>query len=103
MGRKQKGVGEMADKITRDTLASLLSKELSLSHVRARELVDRIISNMSDGIVHEGKLMLQNFGLFKVLSKKERIGRNPRTGKDATILARKSISFYSARSVKLKS
>lgn len=93
----------MADKITRDTLASLLSQELSLSHVMARELVDRIISNMSDGIVHEGKLMLQNFGLFKVHAKKERIGRNPRTGKDATILARQSISFHAAVNVKLKS
>jgi nucleoid DNA-binding protein len=56
---------------------------------------------MSDGVVHDEKLMLSGFGLFQVHRKKERLGRNPRTGDPATIKARKTVSFRQAKGMQL--
>ena len=91
----------MSGKITRDSLALVISRKMGLKISTARKFVDLTIARMSDGVVHDEKLMLSGFGLFQVHSKKERIGRNPRTGKDAVIAARKSVAFRPAKGLTL--
>ena len=92
----------MSGKITRDSLALVISRKMGLKISTARKFVDLTIARMSDGVVHDEKLMLSGFGLFQVHSKKERIGRNPRTGKDAVIAARKSVAFRMAKGLTLR-
>ncbi len=47
-------------------------------------------------------MKITGFGTFKVHSKKERMGRNPKTSEPAVISARKTVSFKSSRLVKNK-
>ena len=58
------------------------------------ELVDAIIQ-----IIKKGNLNLKNIGSFKIISKKERIGRNPKTKKEYVISQRKSVSFKPSTSL----
>ena len=87
----------MSGKVTRDSLALVISRKMGLSFSAARQFVDLTIARMGDGIIHDEKLMLSGFGLFQVHSKKDRIGRNPRTGEESIITARKSVAFRQAK------
>jgi len=58
------------------------------------ELVDAILQN-----IKKGNLNLKNIGSFKIISKKERIGRNPKTKKEYVISQRKSVSFKPSTSL----
>jgi integration host factor subunit alpha len=87
----------MSDNLTRNKLAVIISERMGLPVMKARKFVDLTIARMSDGIVHDEKLMLSNFGTFHVHAKKERIGRNPRTGEEVMITPRRAISFKQAQ------
>jgi integration host factor subunit alpha len=102
MARRRKGNGQMSGKVTRDSLALVISRKMGLSVSKSSKFVDVTIARMADGIVHDEKLMLSGFGLFRVHVKKERIGRNPKTGVDAVIAARKSVAFRQAKALSLK-
>jgi len=56
------------------------------------DLIDILIKN-----IKEGNLNLKNIGSFKVISKKERVGRNPKTKVEYNISARKSVVFSSSK------
>jgi len=91
----------MSDSLTRDKLAVIISEKMGFRVSTARKFVDLTIGRMSDGIIHDEKLMLSNFGTFHVHRKKERIGRNPRTGKEVMITPRRVVSFKQAQGLTL--
>lgn len=88
-GRKRGGIT-----ITRATLReSVYSAIGTISRNDARKLLDDALDEMCDILESGETLKLRGFGTFKVLSKRERIGRNPKTKVDAIISARRVISF----------
>ena len=77
-----------------------ISKELSGKKGYSLNLSKKIINNLLESIVFcikEDVLILKNIGVFKILDKKERIGRNPSTKETFTISSRKSLSFIPAK------
>ena len=56
---------------------------------------------MIDNIKRDS-LYLKNFGVFKILNKKERVGRNPKTKKEYIISARKTIKFKVSKKMELQ-
>ena len=101
MANRQEEGGRMSVNFTRESLALVVSQKMGIKISTARKFVDLTIARMSDGVVHDEKLMLSGFGLFQVHRKKECIGRNPRTGADAVIVARKSVAFRMAKGLTL--
>lgn len=91
----------MSGKITRESLTILLAQKMGLKIWTARQFVDLTLARMGDGIIHDEKLMLSGFGTFQVLSKKERPGRNPKTGEPSTIKARKIVAFKASKGITL--
>ncbi len=91
----------MSDSLTRDKLAVIISEKMDLKISTARKFVDLTLARMSDGVIHDEKLMLSNFGTLHVHAKKERIGRNPRTGEEVMITPRRVVSFKQAQGLKL--
>mgnify|MGYP001195335655 CR=1 FL=1 len=60
----------------------------------------KIISNLIDimvQVIKEGNLNLKNIGSFSLISKKERIGRNPKTKEEFTIISRRAVVFKSSK------
>ena len=77
-----------------------ISKELSGKKGYSLNLSKKILNNLLESIVFcikEDVLILKNIGVFKILDKKERIGRNPNTKETFTISSRKSLSFIPAK------
>ncbi|MDE2362463.1 MAG: HU family DNA-binding protein [Hyphomicrobiales bacterium] len=71
-----------------------------LTREQARKLVDEVLQEIVDALIQDGKVMLTGFGNFAVSSKGARVGRNPKTGEEYPIAARKSVSFKAAGGVR---
>jgi integration host factor subunit alpha len=65
----------------------------SLSRAQAREVFEMTLEEIVGALLREESVKLRSFGAFNVRSKRERIGRNPRTGVEATIDARRVLTF----------
>ena len=79
-----------------------LIKDLSLktgySQNYSKKIVDDLINIFIQNI-KSGNLNLKNIGSFKLLNKKERIGRNTKTKEEFIISSRKSLSFTSSKKI----
>ena len=86
--------------LTKIELANLLYESMHVDKKQAEEMVDLFFEELKKGLLKDGELKLSGFGNFQIKQKNKRRGRNPKTGKDLTINARKVVIFK--RSVVLK-
>ena len=63
-------------------------------------IVDAILDNMKDSLVKGEKIEIRGFGSFKVKKHKARKGRNPKTGEDIDILAKRTPFFKVGKELK---
>lgn len=77
-------------------LIKSLSIKTGYPNKYTKKLIDDLIKIMIINI-KEGGFNIKNFGTFKIIEKKERVGRNPKTKKEYLITARKSVSFISSK------
>ena len=88
------------DNLTRIEIANVLNKEVGISRSEASYFVDTIINEMIKSLIEKKILKISSFGTLKIRFKKERIGRNPKTGTEHTISARNTISFIASKILK---
>lgn len=86
-------------KSKRDIYKSM-AKELGYSNVRSKEAVEYIFDKISEFLADGEKVQLLGFGNFEVREHAERKGRNPQTGKELTIKAKKAPVFKSGTALK---
>ncbi len=79
--------------ITRYDIAEILYQEVGLSRKVSGEILDMILEEISQELSKGNSVKISSFGTFLVRNKRLRIGRNPKTGVDAEISARRVISF----------
>lgn len=77
-----------------------MAKELGYSNVRSKEAVEYIFDKISEFLADGEKVQLLGFGNFEVRERAERKGRNPQTGKELTIKAKKAPVFKSGTALK---
>lgn len=65
----------------------------SLSRAQARQIFEMALEEIAAALERGESVKLRSFGLFSVRSKRERIGRNPRTGIEVPIKARRVLTF----------
>tara|TARA_B100001093_G_C26735623_1_gene974303 strand:+ start:19 stop:312 length:294 start_codon:yes stop_codon:yes gene_type:complete len=82
-------------------LAKNLHLNTGFSFNYSKKLVDDFIDILIENIA-KGNFKLKNIGSFKIIYKKERIGRNPKTKEKHIITARKSISFLCSKNISEK-
>ena len=87
---------------TKRDLVSLIYEEFGTSTSLIDKILDDLFLSINEILFEDDKLILKNIGTFIVLYKKERVGRNPKTKEEATINARKSISFKQSIYLKKK-
>ena len=85
-------------KIKKIDLIKHLNSKIGYSNSFSKKLIDDLIKIINVNI-KTGNLSLKNIGTFKILKKKERIGRNPKTGKTHLISSRKTISFTPSKRI----
>lgn len=79
--------------ITRADLAEAVYSRVGLSRKESADLVQSVLSEITDALSRSEPVKLSSFGSFLVREKKERIGRNPKTGIEAPITERKVLTF----------
>ncbi len=65
----------------------------SISREDARNIVDATLEEISEALLKSETVRLRSFGTFKVRSKRQRVGRNPKTRVEAIITPRRVITF----------
>ena len=88
--------------VTRAQLAEAVYQEVGLSRNDSAQMVDVILEEVSQALLRDEMVKLSSFGSFQVRSKGERIGRNPKTGKEVPILPRKVLVFRASHVLKDK-
>ena len=79
--------------VIKTDFADLVYEEIGLSRKGSREIINAIISEIQKGLVRDGVVKFPTFGNFHVLHKRERQGRNPKTGELAVVSARNVARF----------
>jgi integration host factor subunit alpha len=73
-----------------------------LSRSECSQIVESILSEISDALVSGEDVKLSSFGSFVVRQKNGRIGRNPKTGKEVPIEPRRVLAFRASHVLKEK-
>ena len=85
---------------TRATLSDAVYREVGLSRDESAQLVDAVLEIVAQTLERGETVKLSSFGIFSVRGKTERVGRNPRTGVEAAITARRVVVFRASRKMK---
>jgi len=75
-----------------------LSNKTGFSINFSKKLVNEFINILIENI-KKNELNLKNFGSFKLIKKKERVGRNPKTKEEFIISSRKSLIFTASKKI----
>jgi DNA-binding protein HU-beta len=78
-------------------IVNRIADETGLTKVKAEEAVDAILEVVKDGLRRGEWVFLRRFGSFQVREKRARVGRNPKTGEEAGIPARRVVRFKSGK------
>ena len=87
---------------TRKNLSNKIYKVLGFSKNLSQEIVDNFFETLASELIKSNKVKISSFGTFKVMNKKERIGRNPKTKIEAKISPRKVVKFKPSMFIKKK-
>jgi DNA-binding protein HU-beta len=79
--------------MTKSNLIDHVAEATQGTKKETEHIVDAVIAGITDALMKGEKVDLRGFGSFQVSAKKERQGRNPRTGETMTIAARKVAVF----------
>lgn len=90
----------MAGTITRADLVDAVYEEIGLSRNDAGELVRAVLEEIEEALVRGETVKISSFGTFGVRDKAARVGRNPKTGVEAPIPARRVLVFRPSQLLK---
>ena len=88
--------------LTKADIAETLYDELGLNKREAKEFVEIFFNEISNLLVSGLDVKISGFGNFILRDKKERPGRNPKTGEDVKISPRRVVTFRAGQKLKAR-
>ena len=86
--------------LTKSDIVEDLNNEIGPNKREAKELVDLLFNDIKNLLSEGHEVKLSGFGNFQLRDKSSRPGRNPRTGEDVEILARRVVTFKPGQKLK---
>ena len=86
--------------LTKADMAERLFEELGLNKREAKDLVEKFFEEIRLSLESNEQVKLSGFGNFDLRDKKERPGRNPKTGEEIPIKARRVVTFHPGQKLK---
>ena len=86
--------------LTKAAMAESLFEELGLNKREAKELVEQFFEEIRNALENGYQVKLSGFGNFDLRDKSERPGRNPKTGEEIPITARRVVTFHASQKLK---
>lgn len=88
--------------LTKADMAAKLFDELGLNKREAKEMVEMFFEEVRQSLERGRQVKLSGFGNFDLREKKQRPGRNPKTGKEIPISARRVVTFRPGQKLKAR-
>ena len=88
--------------LTKADLAEMLFDELGLNKREAKEIVEMFYGEISTALESNDQVKISGFGNFELRDKKSRPGRNPKTGEEIPISARRVVTFKPGQKLKAR-
>ncbi len=88
--------------LTKADMAERLFEELGLNKREAKELVELFFEEIRGALENGKQVKLSGYGNFDLRDKKQRPGRNPKTGKEIPITARRVVTFRPGQKLKAR-
>ncbi|MFQ3322303.1 MAG: integration host factor subunit alpha [Chitinophagales bacterium] len=92
----------MTNALTKADLADILFDELGLNKREAKEVVELFFEEIRQALENNQQVKLSGFGNFDLRDKSERPGRNPKTGEEIPISARRVVTFKPGQKLKAR-
>ena len=88
--------------LTKADIAEMLYDELGLNKREAKEIVESFFEEIRSALEAKHQVKLSSFGNFDLRDKCSRPGRNPKTGEEIPITARRVVTFKPGQKLKAK-
>ncbi|ABI60542.1 MULTISPECIES: integration host factor subunit alpha [Nitrosomonas] len=86
--------------LTKAELTDLLFENIGLNKREAKEIVECFYEEMRTALQNGDGVKLSGFGNFQLRTKPQRPGRNPKTGEEIPISARRVVTFHASQKLK---
>ena len=88
--------------LTKADLAEMLFDQLGLNKREAKEIVEMFYSEISTALESNDQVKISGFANFELRDKNSRPGRNPKTGEEIPISARRVVTFKPGQKLKTR-
>jgi integration host factor subunit alpha len=88
--------------LTKAEMAERLFDDLGLNKREAKEMVEGFYEEIRNSLASNKQVKLSGFGNFDLRDKKQRPGRNPKTGEEIPISARRVVTFRPGQKLKAR-
>jgi integration host factor subunit alpha len=99
-GKERMDMMRSVGTLTRADLAETINRKMGLSRADSLDMVEAILAKMSDALANGENVKISGFGSFVLRDKKERVGRNPKTGVEVPITPRRVMTFRASQLLK---
>lgn len=86
--------------LTKAELAEMLFDQVGLNKREAKEMVELFFKEIRESLERGESVKLSGFGNFQLRDKPQRPGRNPKTGEEIPISARRVVTFHASQKLK---
>lgn len=86
--------------LTRADLAEVINRKMGFSRAESLGMVEAILAHMGDALERGENVKISGFGTFLLRDKKQRVGRNPKTGVEVPITPRRVLTFRASQLLK---
>ncbi|AXB80432.1 integration host factor subunit alpha [Novosphingobium sp. P6W] len=93
-------MGKSSDTLTKAEIAGAINCKVGISQTTSLEIVQAILDAMGSAMEGGQNVKIAGFGTFLLRDKRARVGRNPKTGDEAPISARRVLTFRPSQGLK---
>ena len=86
--------------LTKADLSEILFDRVGLNKREAKDMVEAFFEEIRNALENGDSIKLSGFGNFELRKKSERPGRNPKTGEEIPIKARRVVTFHARQKLK---
>lgn len=79
--------------LTKKDLVLSVAKETGVTQVEVKRVIQQMLHNVIESLKEGKTIELRNFGVFKVRTRAPRRGRNPKTGEEVPVPAKRVVVF----------
>ena len=96
------GADEGREVLTKARLAERLFEVVGLNKAEAADFVDNFFEAIRQTLANNEPVKLSGFGNFTLRDKRERPGRNPKTGEEVPVTARRVVTFHAGQKLRAR-